>query len=197
MNYKSKISKIALKIAKNFTANNEVSELENLLKNTLSNIENGEHCWYKMPSGNYFTTEPFEEDGINYLCCYINEKVDALGYPSGEMLIDLGSITEESQCHAMAVDAFECDKEFESVWQVWSLDTWGNEEDGWDVNDRRKAFTFNCSSENEKDIQQAFEQALKENGYRIIPFEYDWFSEDNCGVNDSQTGKYLFEFEKE
>lgn len=95
--------------------------------------------------------------------------------------------------------AFEKELDFEEpqiVWQVWSLDTWGNEEDGWEVNDRRRAFTFKCDSQNEQDIQKAFEQALRENGYKVIKFEYDWYYEDACGVNNYKTGQYLFQFEK-
>ena len=84
-----------------------------------------------------------------------------------------------------------------TTWRVWYLDTWGNEEDGWEVNDRREIFTFKCDSEDEKDIQKAFENALRKHNYKVINFKYEWISENDYGANDPDTGEYLYEFEKD
>lgn len=81
-------------------------------------------------------------------------------------------------------------------WQVWSYDTWGNENDGWEVNDRRRAFTFVCYSDDEYEIEKCFEKAMVENGYRVKNFDYEWNDEDSFEVNDAKNGKYLFGVEK-
>jgi hypothetical protein len=86
--------------------------LEKLLKDTFKNIDEGMHCWCQLPSGNYFTTEDDDNNGQGVLYCYINEKVDALGYPSGKMLCDLGTVADENDCHDIAKYALECDAEF-------------------------------------------------------------------------------------
>ena len=86
--------------------------LANLLKSTLKDIDQGKHCWCQLPSGNWFCTEPEEEDGKGILCCFINEKIDSLGYPSGKILVDLGCVCDESDCDDMAEYAFDTDEEF-------------------------------------------------------------------------------------
>lgn len=89
-----------------------VTELANLLKRTIADIDNGRHCWCQMPSGNWFCTEDEDdEDGKGMLCCYINEKVDSLGYPYGEMLVNCGIVKDESDAEDVAEYAFECDAE--------------------------------------------------------------------------------------
>lgn len=90
----------------------DVKKLEKLLKDTFKRVDEGMHCWCQLPSGNYFTTEDEEINEEAGLLCYINERVDALGYPAGKMLVDLGSITDENDCKSIAEYAFECDAEF-------------------------------------------------------------------------------------
>jgi hypothetical protein len=69
------------------------------------------HCWCQLPSGNYFTTEDIDDNGKGILACYINERVDNLGYPAGKMLVDLGTITDINDCKSIAEYAFQCDEE--------------------------------------------------------------------------------------
>lgn len=96
------------------TAGESVStadELADLLKRTIVDVDNGRHCWCKLPSGNWFCTEDADEDGKGVLHCYINTEADALGYPSGEMLCDVGTVEGEADAQALADYAFECDAE--------------------------------------------------------------------------------------
>jgi len=93
------------------------------------------------------------------------------------------------------------DEENPNVWHVWSIDCWGNEQDGWEFNDRSHVWTFECESDEADDIQKAFEESLKGHGYDITKLEeglsYDWDSEDNCNVDDKKTGQYYFQINKE
>lgn len=107
---KKAMRKAALKVADVKIDN--VKQLEKLLKDTFKHIDEGMHCWCQLPSGNYFTTQDEDEDGKGVLRCYINERVDALGYPAGKMLCDLGSVSDENDCKAIAEYAFECDGDF-------------------------------------------------------------------------------------
>lgn len=87
-------------------------DLASLLKETIADIDNGRHCWCQLPSGNWFCTEDDDdEDGNGMLCCYINEKVDSMGYPFGEMLVDCGIVKDESDADDVARYAFKCDRE--------------------------------------------------------------------------------------
>lgn len=84
------------------------------------------------------------------------------------------------------------------TWQVWSIDCWGNEQDGWDFNDRSRAWTFECDRKDapEEYVQKCFEKSLRENGFRVVKFEYDWYDVDECQVNNYKTGEYLWQLEK-
>lgn len=106
---KKAMRKAALKVAD--IKIDDAKQLEKLLKDTFKNIDEGMHCWCQLPSGNYFTTEDDDNNGQGVLYCYINEKVDALGYPSGKMLCDLGTVADENDCHDIAKYALECDAE--------------------------------------------------------------------------------------
>jgi len=89
-----------------------VEELTELLAETIADIDNGRHCWCQMPSGNWFCTEDEDDDdGKGMLCCYINERVDFLGYPYGDMLVFCGIVKDVSDCADIAAYAFSCDKE--------------------------------------------------------------------------------------
>lgn len=51
-------------------------------------------------------------------------------------------------------------------WEVWALDVWGNEEDGYTVNDRRRAGSI-LLPENATD-ERIF-RAMSESGYMMRP----------------------------
>lgn len=92
------------------------------------------------------------------------------------------------------------DEDYEkNLWQVWSIDCWGNEEDGWDFNDRSRVWQFECDSDDEKQIEKCFEESLREHGCKVVPFEYDCydFEEPAWQVNDAKTGEYLWQINKE
>ena len=89
------------------------------------------------------------------------------------------------------------DESKDNLWQVWSIDCWGNEEEGWDFNDRSRAWQFECDSDNEEQIKKCFEESLKEHGCKLVLFEYDWYGEDACQVNDAKTGEDLWQINKE
>lgn len=92
------------------------------------------------------------------------------------------------------------DEEKQTMWQVWALDVWGNEEDGFEVNDKYRDFTFECNDKDEHKIEEAFIEAAKENGYPKInksKLTFEWLDENYCGVNDAKTGCYYFEITKE
>ena len=89
------------------------------------------------------------------------------------------------------------EEENPNIWHVWSIDCWGNEQDGWDFNDRSHVWTFECESNEADDIQKAFEESLKQHGCNVVPFEYDWYDEEACQVNDKETGEYYWQINKE
>ena len=89
------------------------------------------------------------------------------------------------------------DEDSKNKWQVWSIDCWGNEEDGWDFNDRSRAWQFECDSDDDNEIQKCFEKSLKEHRCKVVPFEYDWYDENACQVNCKETGEYLWQINKE
>lgn len=105
---KKAMRKAALKIADVQIDN--AKDLEKMLKNTFKDVDKGKHCWCQLPSGNYFTTEDKDEDGQGVLYCYINEKVDAMGYPSGKMIEDLGAMKDENDAKSIAEYVFKCDE---------------------------------------------------------------------------------------
>jgi len=81
--------------------------------------------------------------------------------------------------------------------RVWSLDVWGNEEDGWTVNDRSEIGTINLP-ENYKD-KHVF-RALMNKGFllswvTINDLEFEWHDY-GYYVNDD-TGYPLFDIEFE
>ena len=93
------------------------------------------------------------------------------------------------------------EEENSNIWHVWDVDCWGNEQDGWEFNDRSHAWTFECESNEAEDIQKAFEKSLGEHGCDITKLKeglrYDWDSEDNCNVHDKKTDEYYFQINKE
>ena len=87
------------------------------------------------------------------------------------------------------------DEKSSTKWKIWSLDVWGNEQDGFEVNDRRGYGTFECDSDDEKDIQKAFEDYMQ--GASGIQYNWDGYDGNAFYVIDAKTEQPLFQVEKE
>lgn len=93
------------------------------------------------------------------------------------------------------------EEEDKNTWHVWTIDSWGNQDDGWDFNDRSHSWSFECESDDDKEIQKCFEKSLGEHGYDITKLEqglkYEWDDEEDCNVSDNKTSQPLFQINKE
>ena len=87
------------------------------------------------------------------------------------------------------------DEESSTTWKIWSLDMWGNEQGGFEVNDRRVRGIFECDSDDKKDIQKAFEDYM--NGASGVKYDWDGYDGNAFYVIDAKTEKKLFQVEKE
>lgn len=81
-------------------------------------------------------------------------------------------------------------------YQVWSIDSYGNEQDGWEFNDRSRAWTFLCESDNDSEVKKCFEQSLKDHGFDPVSLNYEWDDECEFTVEDADTGKPLWQINK-
>lgn len=84
------------------------------------------------------------------------------------------------------------------VWTVWSLDVWGNEEDGFEVNDRRRVGTIRVR------LQASDAELLTalKNGYfvkssvRLSDVEFEDYDE-LISVNDAKNGEPVLQLTKD
>ena len=85
-----------------------------------------------------------------------------------------------------------------NAWQVWSIDCWGNREDGWEFNDRSRCGQIIADSDDEEDGENAFMEGGFVNGGKSN-FSFEWY-DDECIVtiaSGKNEGKMLFEINKE
>ena len=72
------------------------------------------------------------------------------------------------------------------TWEVYIYDTWGNEVDGFNVNNVYWNDRFPCD-----DAQDPIEAMRAHNLLTGDGFEFEWSAENWCEISDSENGKPL------
>ena len=83
-----------------------------------------------------------------------------------------------------------------ATWRVFTLDVWGNEEDGFDVNDRWPAGEIETSDEpTDAEVWCRLLEAGIARGL-ISDGEFDWCDEALLCVSEAATGRPVFQLER-
>ncbi len=81
------------------------------------------------------------------------------------------------------------------TWHVFTLAVWGNEEDGFDVNDRCPAGKIETSDEpTDAEVWACLLEAGIAHGL-ITDGEFDWCDEALLCINEKKTGRPVFQLE--
>lgn len=83
-------------------------------------------------------------------------------------------------------------------WKVYSLDVWGNEEDGFEVNDRCNAGTIETSDDPpDAEVWCALIEAHIAHNAPISRAAFDASDNTFISIDDSETGRPVFQLERE
>lgn len=84
-----------------------------------------------------------------------------------------------------------------ATWRVFTLDVWGNEEDGFEVNDRREAGQIETSDEpTDNEVWSALLLAdIAKGPFRQASFDGD--AETTIFIEDRETGRPVFQLERQ
>lgn len=83
-----------------------------------------------------------------------------------------------------------------ATWNVYSLDVWGNEEDGFEVNDRSRVGTIETSAEPpDAEVWCALLEAGIARGV-ISDGSFEWQDEDLLAIDEKATGRPVFQLER-
>lgn len=79
-----------------------------------------------------------------------------------------------------------------TTYEVWRIDAWRNDEEGWLWNDRAKVGEYTTMGA--EDYGRAFFQFLFDKGMKQECYiEFDWYSENECEALNSETREPLFQ----
>jgi hypothetical protein len=83
-------------------------------------------------------------------------------------------------------------------YQVWGLDVWGNEEDGFTVNNRYRAGKIRVPEKwtERHFIKALIEAGLFKRGVTTKDVSFVWGDEDYFDIEDAKTGEPVFQLEK-
>lgn len=92
----------------------------------------------------------------------------------------------------MPIGAFEIRAKPKKTYEVWRIDAWQNEEDGWWWNDRSKVGEY--TTVDDEDYGREFFKFLHDKGMKQDCYiEFHWYSENECEAINSETREPLFQ----